>query len=98
MAPGSSVDVSELPKEIFAPQPEGTAASWEVALAKVVKQQLNLGKDNILDDLRITFEKILLGEALRYTQGHRQKAAKRLGWGRNTLTRKLKELRQTSEG
>ena len=94
MAPGSSVDVSDLPKEIFAPQPEGVATSWEVGLAKVVKQQLNLGKDNILDDLRITFEKVLLGEALRHTHGHRQNAAKRLGWGRNTLTRKLKELRE----
>jgi two-component system nitrogen regulation response regulator GlnG len=30
--------------------------------------------------------------ALKHTQGHRQDAAKLLGWGRNTLTRKLKEL------
>ena len=92
MAPGSSVDVVELPKEVFAPQPEGTSASWEVGLARVAKQQLNLGKNDILDDLRITFEKVLLDEALKFTHGHRQNAAKRLGWGRNTLTRKLKEL------
>ena len=92
MAPGSSVDVVELPKEIFAPQPEGASASWEVGLARVAKQQLNLGKNEILDDLRITFEKVLLDEALKFTHGHRQNAAKRLGWGRNTLTRKLKEL------
>ena len=26
------------------------------------------------------------------TQGHKQEAARLLGWGRNTLTRKLKEL------
>ena len=92
MAPGSSVDVVELPKEIFAPQPEGESTSWEVGLARVAKQQLNLGKNDILDDLRITFEKVLLNEALKFTHGHRQNAAKRLGWGRNTLTRKLKEL------
>ena len=92
MAPGLSVDVAELPKEIFAPQPEGLSSSWEVGLAKVTKQQLNLGKDDILDELRITFERILLNEALKFTNGHRQQAAKRLGWGRNTLTRKLKEL------
>ncbi|MGH1427957.1 MAG: nitrogen regulation protein NR(I) [Arenicella sp.] len=92
MAPGSSVDVAELPKEIFAPQPEGLSSSWEVGLAKVAKQQLNLGKDGILDELRVTFERVLLSEALNFTQGHRQQAAKRLGWGRNTLTRKLKEL------
>ncbi|WP_150141325.1 helix-turn-helix domain-containing protein, partial [Candidatus Enterovibrio escicola] len=39
------------------------------------------------------FERILLREALKHTRGHKQKAAKLLGWGRNTLTRKLKELR-----
>jgi two-component system nitrogen regulation response regulator GlnG len=92
MAPGSTVDIGDMPKEIFAPQPEGMSASWEQSLAKVVKQQLNIGKDDILDDLRIVFERILLSEALNFTQGHRQQAAKRLGWGRNTLTRKLKEL------
>ena len=30
--------------------------------------------------------------ALNRTHGHRQEAARVLGWGRNTLTRKLKEL------
>ena len=37
-------------------------------------------------------ERTLLTTALRYTQGHKQEAARLLGWGRNTLTRKLKEL------
>ena len=38
------------------------------------------------------FERVLIRAALKRTQGHRQDAAKLLGWGRNTLTRKLKEL------
>ncbi|WP_275895362.1 helix-turn-helix domain-containing protein, partial [Vibrio cholerae] len=38
------------------------------------------------------FERILLEAALHHTNGHKQEAAKVLGWGRNTLTRKLKEL------
>ncbi|OZB41915.1 MAG: hypothetical protein B7X50_06030, partial [Alishewanella sp. 34-51-39] len=38
------------------------------------------------------FEKVVLEQALRYTHGHKQEAARKLGWGRNTLTRKLKEL------
>jgi two-component system nitrogen regulation response regulator GlnG len=92
MAPGTTVDIGDLPKEIFAPKPEGGELDWEKGLSRIVRQQLNLGKDNILDDLRIVFEQILLREALSFTQGHRQQAAKRLGWGRNTLTRKLKEL------
>jgi len=92
MAPGSTVDVGDLPKEIFAPSPESGGGDWEQALVRSVRQQLNSGQDNILDELRVVFEKVLLTEALNYTQGHRQQAAKRLGWGRNTLTRKLKEL------
>ena len=38
------------------------------------------------------FERALIRVALKRTQGHRQEAARLLGWGRNTLTRKLKEL------
>ena len=38
------------------------------------------------------FERVLIRTALKRTQGHRQEAAKLIGWGRNTLTRKLKEL------
>jgi two-component system nitrogen regulation response regulator GlnG len=37
------------------------------------------------------FESIMIDAALRYTGGRRQDAAKLLGWGRNTLTRKIKE-------
>jgi two-component system nitrogen regulation response regulator GlnG len=40
-------------------------------------------------------ERVLIRAALKRTQGHRQDAAKLLGWGRNTLTRKLKELGMT---
>ena len=40
----------------------------------------------------IEFERVMLNTALRHTHGHKQEAARRLGWGRNTLTRKLKEL------
>ena len=92
MAPGLNVDIGDLPKEVFAPTIEDDAMTWQLGLSKVVRQQLNLGKDGILNDLAPVFEKILLDEALKHTGGHRQNAAKRLGWGRNTLTRKLKEL------
>ena len=46
----------------------------------------------MLDDALPAFERTLISVALRHTQGHRQAGAKLLGWGRNTLTRKLKEL------
>jgi two-component system nitrogen regulation response regulator GlnG len=61
-------------------------------LANWADVQLQSGQNNILDEAIASFERILLERALHYTHGHKQDAAKRLGWGRNTLTRKLKEL------
>jgi two-component system nitrogen regulation response regulator GlnG len=46
----------------------------------------------LLDVALPEFERTLIRVALARTGGHRQDAAKLLGWGRNTLTRKLKEL------
>jgi two-component system nitrogen regulation response regulator GlnG len=65
---------------------------WTVLLAGWADQQLQTSKNDILDHALIEFERILLSRALLHTHGHKQDAAKRLGWGRNTLTRKLKEL------
>ena len=53
---------------------------------------LHFYKENILNDALPQFERTLLLSALSYTKGHKQDAARLLGWGRNTLTRKLKEL------
>ena len=36
-------------------------------------------------------EQLLMEAALRHTRGKKQAAAKLLGWGRNTLTRKLQK-------
>ena len=47
---------------------------------------------NILEEATPEFEKIMLETALSFTHDHKQEAARLLGWGRNTLTRKLKEL------
>ncbi|MEP1447397.1 MAG: nitrogen regulation protein NR(I) [Paraglaciecola sp.] len=96
MASGQEVLPHDLPPEINQ-QPvsvEKTAQSgdWQTLLASWADLQLQSGHNNILDDAIMSFEKILLERALHYTHGHKQDAAKRLGWGRNTLTRKLKEL------
>lgn len=92
MAPAVNVGLGDLPKEILAVQPQSQINKWETLLAKTVQQQLNLGQKDVLSDLRKRFESVLLNVALEHTGGHRQNAAKLLGWGRNTLTRKLKEI------
>lgn len=66
--------------------------SWQQLLSRWTDEQLATKQDGILNNATIEFEKIMLERALMHTHGHKQEAAKRLGWGRNTLTRKLKEL------
>jgi len=55
-------------------------------------RQLADGRDNLLDEALPAFERIMIESALGKTGGRRQDAARLLGWGRNTLTRKIKEL------
>jgi two-component system nitrogen regulation response regulator GlnG len=90
LAPGSVVHLADLPPEIataaIAP------ADWMTRLGSWAEGQLATGGAPLLDAALPQFERVLIRAALRRTQGHRQEAAKLLGWGRNTLTRKLKEL------
>ena len=65
---------------------------WQSPLRLWAKQQLSQGEVDILKSAARTFEKTLLDCALEATRGRKQDAARLLGWGRNTLTRKLKEL------
>ncbi|MFT5840263.1 MAG: two-component system nitrogen regulation response regulator GlnG [Flavobacteriales bacterium] len=96
MASGQEVLPHDLPPEInqqpVSIEKTAEAGDWQTLLASWADTQLLSGHNNILDDAIMSFERILLERALHYTHGHKQDAAKRLGWGRNTLTRKLKEL------
>lgn len=68
------------------------AGDWQRPLRQWAQQQLSRGETDILKNAAKTFEKTLLECALEATRGRKQDAARLLGWGRNTLTRKLKEL------
>lgn len=96
MATSKEIQPDDLPPEIHhqpvLTQPDSSELSWQELLASWADSQLVAGKNEILNDATIEFERILLDRALNHTHGHKQEAAKRLGWGRNTLTRKLKEL------
>ncbi|RUT64731.1 nitrogen regulation protein NR(I) (plasmid) [Morganella morganii] len=67
------------------------AGGWDKQLAQWADAQLQAGKTDLLADALPLFERTLLQCALNYSNGHKQDAARLLGWGRNTLTRKLKE-------
>ena len=93
LAPGTEVRAEDLPLELGeAASSSPTEADWAKALASWADRQAMSGKRPLLDDAQPEFERVLIRSALKRTQGHRQEAAKLLGWGRNTLTRKLKEL------
>jgi two-component system nitrogen regulation response regulator GlnG len=93
LAPGTQVQVEDLPHELVAATPSGPVdADWARALASWADRHAMTGKKPLLDEALPEFERVLIRSALKRTQGHRQEAAKLLGWGRNTLTRKVKEL------
>jgi two-component system nitrogen regulation response regulator GlnG len=93
LAPGSEVRVEDLPPEVGAAAPTSSAdADWAKALSSWADRHAMNGKRPLLDEAQPEFERVLIRSALKRTQGHRQEAARLLGWGRNTLTRKLKEL------
>jgi len=94
LAPGKEIRVADLPAAITGAASAGTAAAeWTAALAEWAEAQLAPTAGQPLLDVALpAFERTLLRVALKATQGHRQEAARRLGWGRNTLTRKLREL------
>lgn len=98
MASGKQILLADLPVELTsAPKIQVSSASsshssWQELLASWVQQKLQTGAEDILAEAGPEFERIVLKQALQYTHGHKQDAARKLGWGRNTLTRKLKEL------
>jgi two-component system, NtrC family, nitrogen regulation response regulator GlnG len=96
MASGREIHLADLPPDIREPAPgpdPEQPREWDKALRLWATQRLGQGNRPLLDSALPTFERTLISVALEHTGGHRQEAARLLGWGRNTLTRKIKELR-----
>jgi two-component system nitrogen regulation response regulator GlnG len=94
MAPGQNIDIKDLPPELKNNDMQREVSiNWKDALKQEVKLALNKNRKDILTDLNQAFEKVLIEEALDFTKGRRIEAAEMLGLGRNTLTRKVKELK-----
>jgi two-component system nitrogen regulation response regulator GlnG len=93
MASTKEIHAEDLPPELNAEAPDsGRDEGWEAVLRRWVRRQLQQGQSDLLGSLMPAFEQILIQSALDHTGGRRQEAARLLGWGRNTLTRKIKEL------
>ena len=93
MASGREVLVNDLPPELLEQKSDiQTSGNWEQNLRFWADQQLTGGTTSLLDTAVPIFERIMIETALKHTAGRRRDAANLLGWGRNTLTRKIKEL------
>ncbi len=94
MASGKEIFPQDLPPELE-PDTAGVAADtgdWQSLLKAWAQQRLQTGASDLTGEAMPAFETALIEAALDATGGRKQEAAKLLGWGRNTLTRKLKEL------
>ena len=96
MASGREIHITDLPPELtrrsVAASAEEGESDWRALLAHWARQQLASGKQHILREALPAFERCMIEVALAHTRGRKRDAADLLGWGRNTLTRKLKEL------
>ncbi|MDH1630963.1 nitrogen regulation protein NR(I) [Pseudomonas mosselii] len=99
MASSREVLVGDLPPELLnLPQDAAPVTNWEQALRQWADQALARGQSSLLDSAVPSFERIMIETALKHTAGRRRDAALLLGWGRNTLTRKIKELGMKVDG
>lgn len=93
MAPGEQILPEDLPASLRDREPASASGeSWSEALHGWARKALFDGQTDLMTEARGEFEKIILECALEHTGGKRVEAARLLGLGRNTLTRKLKEL------
>lgn len=102
MTPTQQVNESDLPPEVrdlpLMPSSEvdfnpagNPALYWQDALRLAVAQALADRQPAVMLKMQDQFEQVVINEALKFTQNHRQKAAQLLGIGRNTITRKVKD-------
>ncbi|RUM94301.1 MAG: nitrogen regulation protein NR(I) [Thiothrix sp.] len=95
MAAGHDILLDDLPPDLIEGGDETLPTedqNWPDALKRWAEQQLLQGEKQLLDIVMPQFEETMIRTAIKHSGGRKQDAAKLLGWGRNTLTRKIKEL------
>jgi len=96
MTPGQSVRVEDLPQELKRETELDAKGAdehdWQQILRRWAELKLSQGNQQILEEAMPEFERIMIEAALQHSGGKKQLASQLLGWGRNTLTRKIKEL------
>ena len=91
MSPTKEVKLEDLPDELKLENAEEDN-NWKIVLRSWSENYLENGNKNLLEEVGPEFERTLIKVALNKTKGKKKEAAELLGWGRNTLSRKIKEL------
>lgn len=93
-APGGVITAADIPEDLGGQSgSKGMQDEWTQSLAFWAEKALVHDETRPLVEAALPeFEKTLIRIALAKAKGHRQDAAKILGWGRNTLTRKIRSL------
>ena len=91
MSPSREVRIEDLPNDLRIESTE-TNKDWIEKLKAWATDCLSKGEVELLNSALPEFEKAMIEVALSQTLGRKKEAAILLGWGRNTLTRKIKEL------
>ena len=96
MATGNEVVVDDLPPELLEDRDQTSdSEDWEKSLRSWASRklaQIKPGEEGLLNTALPRFEKIMIETALKQTGGRKNDASILLGWGRNTLTRKINDL------
>ncbi|MFL2707150.1 MAG: nitrogen regulation protein NR(I) [Gammaproteobacteria bacterium] len=91
MSPTREVKLEDLPDDLKV-ENVANLNDWTRVLQAWTENYLAKGNNNLLEEAIPKFERTIIKVALNKTMGRKKEAAELLGWGRNTLTRKIKEL------
>ena len=100
MAAGREVLLTDLPPELKAEEAGSemrVQGDWQQMLRRWSERELKSGRSDILSQAVPDFERTMIETALAHTSGRKKDAAELLGWGRNTLTRKLQEYQMENQ-
>ena len=91
LSSAQEITISDLPNDLLI-QKKGPELTWNDLLEIWATERLSNGDDHILNSTITVFEKTMIKVAMKDTKGKKSEAANLLGWGRNTLARKMNEL------
>jgi len=96
MTSGSTITIDDLPLELKDQSNNHTQHSnqedWHIGLYRNIGMEIDNGSREVYGTIIQDVEKTLITSALNHTKNRKIDAAKILGIGRNTITRKIKEL------